>query len=348
MPERDRDPPRGDGFEEEQAEFMRGRPIDVPRPVFDDDDDPFDELVGGAHLDAAFTAEDAKQRKGNYIIPFGLTSSGKTTFLASLFKYIDESPLLDSQIVIPERRKVPNYAGQAMLNKWQEVFNTGRFLGPSQVGDIGIRELTYEVQPNKGQRTKLIFNVIEVAGEDLEKVIAKEGLDPRLPAAIEAVFLNKNIRPVIVLVVHPNQIENDLLFGNLMSWLNRNVKHRIKTFSLAVIVANPDLALHRLHKRRPDTVGQTRLDGKLAVMYLQIFAPRTFAIFNGWTKAKRAISPFYVGEIEQLERGQDALERIVDFDRRNASQVFGWVYRQFTGRKLGHSWLKRIFRNINE
>lgn len=347
MSERDRDPPRGDGFEEEQAEFLRGRPIDVSHSNFDDGGTSFDGLVGGAHLDAAFTAEDARQRKGNYIIPFGLRGSGKTTFLASLFKYIDESPLLDSQIVIPERRKVPNYAGQAMLNEWQKIFNNaGRFLGATPEGDEYIRELTYEVQPNKGQRTKLLFNVIEVSGEDLQQVIAKEGEDPRLPAAIEAVFLNKNIRPVIVLVVHPNRTDNDLLFGNMMSWLNRNVKNRLKTFSLAVIVANPDLALRHLHDKRPDMIGQKRLDGKLAIMYLQAFAPRTFAIFNSWLKSKRAITPFYIGKLEKLD-GFDK-ERITKFNNRNASQVFGWMYRQTTGRKLGLSFVQRLFRTFNE
>ena len=343
---RDDDP---SGFSEAQSKYIPHPSMGASRmdgSLYDDD--PHAELVGGIHLDAAFTAEDARQRKGNYIIPFGLTSSGKTTFLASLFKYIDESPLLDSQIVIPERQKVPNYAGQAMLNDWQKVFNTGRFLDATEVGDMGIRELTYDVQPNKGQRTKLQFNVIEVSGEDLEKVIAKDDHDPSLPTAIEAVFKNKNIRPLIVLVVHPNQIHNDLLFSNLLTWLSRNVQHRVKTFSLAVIVANPALALSHLHKRRAETRGQKRLDSKLAILYLQVFAPKTFAIFNGWTKSKRAIIPFYVGQIERIEQGQLAGERIVQFDNRNASQMFGWIYYQFTGRKLGRSLLQRLFRKLND
>lgn len=356
MSERDRKPPSLEGFEEEQAEFLRPQlraarmdaEDSIPLHHDDLDDDPFDGLVGNASLNAAFTADDAKLRKGNYIIPFGLPGSGKTTFLASLFKYIDESPLLDSQIVVPERRKVPNYAGQAMLNEWQRIFNAGRFLGATQVGDIGIRELTYDVRPNKGQRTKLTFNVIEVSGEDLVKVIANMEHDPRLPAALEAVFMNKSIRPLIALIVHPNQIENDLLFANLTSWLSRNVKHRIGAFPLAVIIANPSLALARLHKRRPETKGQDRLGGKLSLLYLQEFAPQTFAIYNGWSKSKRAISPLYVGEIEKNYDNDELVERISQFDNRNSSQVFGWIYYQFTGRKLGRSLMQRLFKMINE
>jgi hypothetical protein len=312
-----------------------------------EDVDPYEDgLVGRGNVASAFTEADAKTRTGNYIIPFGLPGSGKTTMLASLFKYIDESPLLNSEIVIPERKKVPNYAGQAMLNDWQRIFNSGRFLGATEVGDLGIRELTYKVQPNKGQRTTLDFSVIEVSGEDLVKVIADTGRDPKLPGAIATLFTNPRVRPVIVLVVHPNQLENDLLFNNLHAWLRRNVKARMSSFSLAVVIANPDLALSRLHNRRPDTAGQDTLGGKMSMVYLQEFAPKTYAIFNGWEKSKRAISPFYVGDIKSTETQDEVLERIVRFEDRNASQIFAWAYHQFTGRKLGRTriqqWVKKL------
>ena len=330
-----------------KTEVAKEREKTPVEDLLDEDDDPFDDLVGSGRSDAAFTASDAKIRKGNYVIPFGLPGSGKTTFLASIFKYIDESPLLDSQIVIPERKKVPNYAGQAMLNDWQRIFNSGRFLGATQVGDSGIRELTYEVQPNKGQKTKLNFSVVEVSGEDLVKVIADAGRDPKLPPALEAIFQNPAVRPTIVLVVHPNQLENDLLFNNLFSWLRRNVKSRISTFSLAVVIANPELALRRLHKRKPETAGQDRMGGKLALIYLQEFAPKTFSIYNGWNKSKRAISPFHVGEIRSSEENGETVERIVRFHEKNANQIFSWIYGQFTGKKLGRTLLQRLFKKMN-
>ncbi|WP_147127188.1 hypothetical protein [Shimia ponticola] len=351
--EKDDDKRKGSGFSDVQASYLytdKTRPIasggTIP-PGVDDDDDPFAELVGSGGSEAAFTAEDARSRSGNYVIPFGLPGSGKTTLLASLFKYIDESPNLQNEIIIPERRKVPNYAGQAMLNQWQKVFNSGRFLGATPVGADAIRELTYEVVPLKGQKTKLNFSVVEVSGEDLVRVVAREGSNPRLPDALEALFKNSRVRPTIILVVHPNKLENDLLFHNLFTWLNRNVKDRIKTFSLAVVIANPSLALHRLHQRRTDTVGLDVLTGGLTKIYLQEFAPKTFAIYNSWRKEKRAITPLHVGDIRAFEEGEKTVERIVRFDKRNSSQIFSWIYRQFTGKRLGPGTLARIFRQMN-
>ena len=309
--------------------------------------DPFAELVGSGGSEVAFSAEDARSRRGNFIVPFGLPGSGKTTFLASLFKYIDESPNLSNQVVIPERRAVPNYAGQAMLNQWQKIFNSGRFLGATQVGADAVRELSYEVTPLKGQKRRLAFSVVEVSGEDLVNVVAREGSNPKLPSSIEALFRNANVRTIIVLVVHPNQLENDLLFNNLFTWLNRNVKNRLPNFSLAILISNPDLALKHLHKRRPDTAGHDNLSSNISKVYLQEFAPKTFSLFNSWEKKKRAIVPLNVGDIKLFEEGEETYERIVRFDKTNSAQVFAWIYAQFTGRKLGATFLQRLFRKMN-
>lgn len=351
---------RSTGFSEAQTGFLgRDRPNrsklgempDSSRkspPTVKEEFDPFADLVGsGKSEEAAFTADDARQRKGNYVIPFGLRGSGKTTLFASLFKFIDESPLLSSKLVVPERHNVPNYAGQAMLNNWQKIFNSGRFLGATEIGDDAIRELSYEVTPLKGQRTRLFFNVVEVSGEDLEKVVAKEGSDPRLPKSIEALLKNKNVRPLILLVVHPEQPNNDLLFHNLFVWLDRNVGSKKGLLSLGIVIANPDRALHHLHRRVPSTTGQEKLEGRLLLTYLKEFAPKTFAAYNTWEKKKRWILPLYVGKIEEFGSGEDAYEKIIRFDKRNASQLFAWLYLQFTGKRLGATFIQRIFRKLN-
>ena len=309
--------------------------------------DPFEDLVGSGGSEAAFKETDARGRKGNFVVPFGLPGSGKTTFLASLFKYIDESENLTSRIVVPARGKVRHYAGQAMLNQWQKVFNTGRFPGATPVGGDAIRGLAYEVTPSKGQRTRLGFSVVEVSGEDLVRVVAREGSDPRLPDAVAALFRNANVRTMIVLVVHPNQLDNDPLFNNLFIWLNENVSRRLKTFSLAVLIANPDLALQRLHKRRPDTQGHEKLSGNILKLYLKEFAPKTHSMYNSWPKRRRAILPFRVGEIETRREGGETRERITRFNKRNSVQFFAWMYHQFTGRKLGPGFIRRLIRWLN-
>jgi len=322
-------------------------PPDGAVPAVLPERDPFDDLVGSGGSEAAFTEDDADSRRGHFIVPFGLPGSGKTTFLASLFKFIDESENLTSQIVVPRRGEGRNYAGQAMLNQWQKVFNQGRFLGATPVGGDAIRELTYEVTPLKGQRARLNFSVVEVSGEDLGRVVAREGSVPRLPDAIAALFRNVRIRVMIVLVVHPNQLENDLLFNNLFIWLNTHARDRMKTFSLAVLIANPDLALRRLHKRRPDLQGYDTLAGKVLKTYLKEFAPKTHSLYSSWPKRRRAILAFRVGKIETRQEDGKTHERIVQFKKTNAAQFFAWMYQQFTGRKLGLGPLRRLFRWLN-
>ena len=309
------------------------------------DDDPFGDIVGKEDTAAAFTPEDAKIRRGNFIIPFGLPGSGKTTFLASLFKFLNESNSLQSEIQIPQRGNVPNYAGQAMLNEWERVWRTGRFLGATQVGDAGIRELSYLVKPQKGEKTHLNFNVIEVSGEELVKVIAEPNRDPRLPPAIETVFNNKHIKPMILMIVHPNQNRNDELFQNLIVYLRKNIPERVSTIPICVIIANPKLALAHLQKKRPDMSVHSELTGSICSEYLKVFAPKAHAIFKSWNPKKRAISSLYVGEIETFEDADNmTLERITVYSDTHAKRIFSWIYTQFTGKKLGPKWWQRWFR----
>lgn len=308
------------------------------------DDDPFDDIVSKQDTAAAFTPEDAKSHRGNFIIPFGLPGSGKTTFLAALFKFLNESNGLKSEIQIPQRGNVPNYAGQAMLNEWERVWKTGRFLAATQVGDDGIRELSYLVKPQKGERTHLNFNVIEVSGEELVKVIAEPDRDPRLPNAIEAVFNNKNIKPMILMIVHPNQNRNDELFHNLIVYLRKNISDRVSSIPIAVIIANPKLALSHLQKRRPDMNVHSELTGSICSEYLKVFAPKTHAVFKSWNPKKRAITPLYVGEIETFEDANNmTLERIKVYNDTHVKGIFAWAYSQFTGKRLGPKWWQRWF-----
>ncbi len=309
---------------------------------------PFDELVGTGVREPAFTGEDARKRQGNFLVPFGVTGSGKTTFLASLFKYINQAENLSGDIQFPEQGKVRNYAGQSMLNRWDEIFSSrGRFLRATPIGNDAVRELAYEVTPTKGQKTKLRFSVVEVSGEDLKRVVAREGKNPRLPDAIEAIFKNTNLRTMIVLVVHPETMENDLLFKNLFTWLNQNVGSRLKTFSLAILIANPDLALTHLKARRADAEEIESLTGPICKVYLKEFVPNTYAVYCAWNKNRRAIISFNIGQIERSDGDDGEFVRIIRFDMKSSAKLFGWIYWQFTGRRLGATWWQRFIQKMH-
>lgn len=114
-----------------------------------------------------------------------------------------------------------------------------------------------------------------------------------------------------------------------------------------MVIANPNLALKHLHKRRSDTVGEEKLAGRVTKIYLQEFAPKTFAAFNSWEKKSRAIVPLYVGDIKSFEDEGEVVEKIVRFDKKNSAQLFSWIYQQFTGKKLGATLIQRFFQKMN-
>lgn len=353
-PERRTSGPARPGFAEAPAKFDQPRVIEMPaapRPVnldADYGDNPHRDEIPTRNLAAAFTKEDAMARSGNFVIPFGLPGSGKTTFLAALFQMLSESPALRSQIIVPERNKVANYAGQAMLTQWTSMFRKGRFMGATQRGDFNIRDIEYKIEPLRGQSTSLTFSVVEVSGEDLARVIATDAAQPKLPAAVEAVFTNTRIKPLIVLVLHPNRSDNDLLFDNLFVQLRRLMGPRMNNVSLLAIIANPRLALHRLKEARPELAGHQEMTPELADLYLRQFARKTYAVFNTWPKKKRGILPFYVGSIEIVPDGEDEYERIAEIDDTHVKMIFRFIYRQFTGKRLGQMWYQRLLRSLND
>ncbi len=353
----DEEPKNGNGkapgFSEASATYggIRGEPPIKARPVdyrTDFGDNPHkDERPTISHV-SAFTKAEALSRSGNFLVPFGLPGSGKTTFLASLFKLLDESSGLETEIIIPERNKIANYAGQALITKWTERWKHGRFLGATPGGDDNIRDIEYKVMPQRGQKTQLTFSVVEVSGEDLKRVIATEHSEPRLPDAIQGIFQNPRIRPIIALIVHPNMADNDVMFDNLFVQLRRIMGPRLKTVKLMVVVANPPLALARMKQQYPEYSGHQTMTPDIAKLYLKLFAKKTYSILQSWPKQRRAVLPFYVGEVELVSEGDQTYERVKRFDEAHIKLIFRWLYFQFTGKMLGATWWQRLLSGMKE
>ncbi len=345
------------GFSEAPSRFLR-----KPSAFDADNEDRITEIDHSAELrgrqprDAepkrshnltAFTAEHAAEKTGPVIIPFGLPGSGKTTFLATLFKLLTEARSLKSEVIIPERESVSNYAGQAMLNEWSDLLTVGRLFDATPAGEHHIRDVEMQVTPLVGQRRPLRFSIVEVSGEDLRKVVVQADSEPSLPQSVEALFTNRSVRPLLILMVHPERSGNDKMFDNLMLFLRQHVDPgRLKEMPMLVLIPNPRRAMAELHMRRPDLQMHKVLTPELCPEYLREFAPRTYAIFSNWTKSRRGIMPYHVGTIGRSER--DGRERIMVYEDEHAKQVFKWIYTQFTGRKLGQSWYSSFLKLLDD
>lgn len=305
-----------------------------------------DAATDRADRDLAFSVEYARTKTGPVIIPFGLQGSGKSTFLATLFKALAEAGGLKSEVQIPEHNDIARYSGQVMLNEWNELLTKGRFVEATNVGDENIREVEICVTPLRGQRTPLTLSVLEVSGEDLRQVVVEEERSPRLPEAMRVLFAESRAQPMLVLLVHPEKSGNDTMFDNLFLYLRHiNTEHPVETMPLLVLIPNPMLALAELQRRKPEFRMNAELTPELCPEYLKIFAPRTYAIFSRWPKKKRGIMPYHVGRIERSTK--TGFERIGSYDDEHAKAAFRWIYKQYTGKELGQSWWTKMMRFLD-
>ena len=297
-----------------------------------------------------FTPEHAEDKNGPVIIPFGMQGSGKTTFLATLFKLMSEAPALRSEVIVPERDSVANFSGQAMLNEWNDLLSNGSFVNPTNTGEENIRDIEIQVTPLRGQRTPLRFSIVEVSGEDLYKVVVTEDHQPSLPKAVELLFTQRKIRPMLILMVHPERRENDKMFENLLLYLRQIMDTgRMDDMPLLVLIPNPARAMAELRSQRPDLQVHKELTPELCPEYLREFAPRTSAIFSRWPKKRRGIMPYYVGTIaKSANNTQETRLKITTYDDTHAKQVFKWIYKQFTGKELGQSWYSSFMKLFND
>jgi hypothetical protein len=81
------------------------------------------------------------------------------------------------------------------------------------------------------------------------------------------------------------------------------------------------------------------LRGETIEQFVDLIAPATYRMYYNWPNRKRKmLGRFYIGDVEVDAGGQ----KLVRPDYRSAENVFGWIYEQFTGRRLGPNPLQRL------
>jgi len=197
------------------------------------------------------------------------------------------------------------------------------------------------VTPLEGVKTALELGMLEVSGEMMQSVIPNDVTDPSISRVVQSYLSNPNVNLAIIMLINPEVDDTDSLFLNLLTYLDANLPRDIRQGSgLLLLVSKPEIALAKLKKVDPGHKMKAELTDNSIEDFVEKFCPSTYRFWDQWPDKKKMIGRVYLGEIEHLDGGA----RLKRPDFRSIQNIFGWLYTHFTGRKLGHGIIRRIWR----
>lgn len=287
-----------------------------------------------------------EERRGNYVLTIGFPAAGKTVLQSWLTRYVmAEGPYQTQLDNVDSERATANYDANRIVNEWMEQWNEGRFPKPNPVGEDVIREINLRVKPMYGVKTPLEFGFLEISGEMMESVIPGETENPSLSKVLLRFLSNSKLNLVIILLVDPASDDNNKLFFNFLNFLDVNLPYDIREqASLALVVSKPEVAMERLRAHAPRYAAHAEMRGEIVEDFVETFVPSIYSEWYEWPEKRRVISRFYVGEIERDERG--AYIAVPSFT--SAENLFGWIYKQFTGHEPGPGFFGKAWKWIRK
>lgn len=287
-----------------------------------------------------------EEKVGNYLLTFGFSGSGKTILQSFLAYYLTHVGPFDAQVLVDPEASHQGWAPMALYNAWMRRWRNGEMPRRTDTKDEDIRELSFAITPKVGVKTPVTFSFLEISGELMKTVIAEQHDDPRISKTLGRYFENPNISIILCLVIDPEMgHENDLLFQNLISFLETNWPDYQNRMGLSVLISKPELSLSALKAFDSRFKHYSELRGDVCEHFVKTFAPRTYKILDAWPDQKRVqIMSLYLGESE----GHDARRGVERPDYRDIEAIFSWLYFQFTGSTLGRRWWQKAWDWLRE
>ncbi|MBK1733911.1 hypothetical protein CKO15_01170 [Halorhodospira abdelmalekii] len=276
----------------------------------------------------------------NYLLSFGFPGSGKTTFQSFLVYYLTHIGPFDAHPRIAPLGSPQGWDPMVTFNEWIRLWHQGKFPPANPVDESDIRELAFDIKPLQGRELPLELSLIEVSGEFMARVIAERDHDPDLVEAVAALFDNDQINLVLMFILDPDHgDENDVLFQNLVTFLDVYFPEARHRMSLGIMISKPESSLQRLQARHPEYGHHTELRGQLCEDYVRLMAPRTHRILDSWPKPQQVqLMTLHLGELGS----QDGEPRVHRVDYTDIEAIFGWLYTRFTGARLGPGLLQQL------
>lgn len=283
----------------------------------------------------------------NFLLSFGFPGSGKTTFQSFLVYYLTHIGPFDAHPRLNPLATPQGWDPMVTFNEWIRLWHQGKFPPANPVDERDIRELAFDIKPQQSKRQPpLELSLIEVSGEFMARVIAERDHDPDLVDAVANLFGDEQINLTLMFIIDPDHgDENDVLFQNLVTFLDVYFPGARERMSLAIMISKPESSLQLLQSRYPEYGHHTDLHGDLCEDYVRLMAPRTHRILDSWPSSQRVqLMTLHLGELGSRD-GEPRVHRI---DYADIEAIFGWLYTQFTGSDLGPGlwqqlleWLRR-------
>lgn len=289
-----------------------------------------------------------EDKQGNYIISFGRAGCGKTTFQSYLLYYLTHSDAFNSSLVIAPEDTATGWDAQRIYNNWMAKWQIGQFPDATAASEDAIRELTVAATPRVGSCARLTLSFLEIAGELMERILPTDQKDPELSTTLVRYLQNERINFTILLFIEPTTADkDDVLFDNLFTYLKVNFPHLVSSMSLGVVISKPEASLEIFKQRFPGFSHYATLKGDLCEDYIERMTPRLFQTLNAWDRPDQVqIMTMSLGDVEPDEHGKTSYVARKDFH--DIEKIFAWLYKQFTGERLGLKWWQQWYKWIRE
>ena len=240
----------------------------------------------------------------NFIFLFGKQGVGKTAILASLLYYLNTECHYGNL----EKRGDPD--GQRVLETIRQPIALHRFPARTTLGDVWALECLFMPSGNRRHLSKLPLTFLEMDGQSLSSVsVMGSG---RLPPDIDIYFKAGNLSLTFLMVTsHHEAQQDDHLMVEFLDYISQK-SPRFRDARVLLLITKWDTYPGL------ENVGD----------FLKRKMPSTY---RRLAKATNAYGVFSLGLVDENAGGDPYIH---EYDSRPARNVFEWIYRTLTGKKL--------------
>lgn len=297
----------------ENSSYKNEPPPVPPEPTVgqtppDDPSESIEEEITEIEIDPEMT----------YVFLFGIGESGKSAILSSLMYYLhakrpgDGIQNLNQNHIAPERR------GNILLDEMLRKIPKGEF--PARTATLASerriipRQIKANFIPGNNQKPNFKFCLLDVSGEDLERVYQRnDDQYTKLPEGIDA-FLSLDPRNLLFISVYPSQSNNfdhQQLSAAQRSFMDLLDQRGLSDVPMLTLVSKWDL------EEQHFSSSEEFIQQQAPIVWNQINQPGR----------NTSISTFSVGEVDK--RRQSFI-----YDPSDADKLFKWMYETQMGEPL--------------
>jgi hypothetical protein len=329
--------------------ISKGPKIERSDPLISMSDD-FGSSGDDTALSEVPSIEGIDKTTGNYLLTLGYPGSGKTVLQSFIYYYIATDGAYSGSLEKHRKGAQPSHLTQTLLNKWVKDWSDRKLPESTRESVDAIREIRLRLTPKINTSKSFNFSFVEVSGELIKSVVPTEVQAGSIVETMHSFLTAPKSKKMIVYVFdHNEDSNNDELFSSLIQYLENAMRGKLdKSYSLMIIVPNPNLVLQRIssderYGRKYSNINE--LTPAALRHYLRVKAPQLVTTFRYWKKSKKGIYKFHIGEASENATGDQILE---SFDFKDSGRIVDFCYQQFHGTKLKEGWFTRLTKVIRD